>query len=210
MKVCFPFCAADAALLEKLLGWIQKLGMLWEHHALLIADGEVDLVTGQRLLDKARGCFGSARIQTIPHVAGWIAGSNALFKHAAESCAGKPFLWIEPDCCPLCPGWLDKIEQEYQRCGKPFSGAVVKHTTPNLPNPYLEGPSVYPSDAWVRMSGSFSSLVSWTLACASVVVPHAYNSPLIHHLWGEPNLSPTFVAEGASKPRNGFHLRHHG
>ncbi len=88
MKVVFAFHQGDSELLEKLLGWIQKLGMLWEHHALLIADGEVDLVTGQRLLDKARGCFGSARIQTIPHVAGWIAGSNALLSGNATESGG--------------------------------------------------------------------------------------------------------------------------
>ncbi len=207
MQVVLPFHSGDSQLLSDQLTWINRLGFLWNHHALLIADGAVPYNTCMEIMGKARSAFASVRIQNIPHTPGWIVGSNMLFLRALESCAGKPFLWCEPDVVPLRPGWLDLIAQEYEKHPGKFLGSVVSHTTPNLPSPYLEGCAVYPANAHEIMRESFKPQISWTLACTAGVMPHAVNSPLFQHLWGEPNLSPTFVEEGAAKPRNGFYLR---
>ncbi len=42
------------------------------------------------------------------------------FHKAATAAKGKPFLWLEPDCIPLKPGWIKAISKEYDNCGKPF------------------------------------------------------------------------------------------
>lgn len=136
---------------------------------------------------------------------GWIPGSNSLFKAAALHArnVGEPFLFLEPDAVPIRPQWLEAIESEYQRCGKPFMGAVVRHSVTSLPNPYLEGCAVYPSDAWSRMLPQ-SPDTSWTLANAERVVPHAFNSPLFSHFWGPRyDFPPTFAAaKGPGSPEN--------
>jgi len=194
MVVVFPFCAKDAGLLLQLLRWIQRLGGNRKHDAILLADGAVDYGIASECLAQAKLSF-AAKIKTVPHVEGWIPGSNALFRYAAMMMQGLPFLWIEPDAAPTKPGWIDLIEAEYDRCGKPFMGAVVKHDTPGYPNPYLEGCAVYPMDAWLLIQPGWDELKSWTLATAAITVPLAHNSALFQHFWGQPNVPPTFRAD---------------
>lgn len=201
MIVVFPFHSGDAQLLSQLLRWIAKLGFNANHSALLVADGAVDYSVAEGLMRDARKAFGRVSMKAIAPTQGWIPGSNALFECAATSLAGKPFLFVEPDATPIRPGWIEEIEAEYSQCGKPFMGAVVTHQTPKLPNPYLEGCAVYPPNAWELMRAGSNHAQSWTLACASVVVPLAHNSELFQHRWGQPAPwpKPTFVAEPNQK-----------
>lgn len=207
--VVLPFCQKDQGELENLLRWIAELGRNEKHQALLLADDAVDYRTATMLLGKAKDAFGAVALAAVKHVDGWIAGSNALFEQAATRLAGHPFLWIEPDAVPLKAGWLDMIFDEYQKCGKPFMGALVNHDTPGQPNPYLEGCSVYPADCWTRLSRVFNPEISWTLACAGVTVPHTHPSPLFQHFWGQPGLVPTFTdRKGPDSPTNTLTLQH--
>lgn len=197
MTIVFPFHAGDAQLLSQLLRWIARLGFNADHSALLVADGAVDYHVAEALMKEARHAFGRVNMRAIQPTQGWIPGSNALFECAAKTLAGQPFLFVEPDATPLKPGWIEEIEVEYARCGKLFMGALVTHQTPKLPNPYLEGCAVYPATAWEIMGAALNQdrAHSWTIACAEVVVPLAYNSPLFQHYWGVPGVAPTFIEQ---------------
>lgn len=112
------------------------------------------------VLEKARAAF--ADVQVIADSEGaasdWkkddkvrdAAGPNSLFRQAAwffylHRELG-PWLWLEPDCVPLVPGWDDTIESAYRAGGKPFLGARMKFQE----GEYLNGAAVYPRDAVAR------------------------------------------------------------
>jgi hypothetical protein len=196
MLACFAFHAGDSALALETLRWIRDLGSCKSHDAALIVDADTPwdhVVEANTMVSE---CFRSCEIiATAEHVEGWIPGSDALWKEAAlyAKAKGVPFWFHEPDCIPLKLGWLDALDDAYAQCHKPFMGALVEHTTPGLPNPYLEGNSVYPADAWDKLAPVWDTSKSWTLAGSAVVVPQAANTPLIHQMWGEVGNPPSFA-----------------
>lgn len=194
LLVAFPFCAKDVARLHDLLQWCFELSGKVNYDALLVADPATPWDDGVRALHLAEKAFQRVDICSLPaHVEGWIAGSNALFRLAAEkACERKtPFLFVEADAVPLKPDWLDQLADAYQRSGKPFMGVLISHQRPNLPSPYLEGVAIYPPDA-LEIMRVWPDDLSWTLGTAGTVVSRATSSPLFYHLWGETNNPPTF------------------
>jgi hypothetical protein len=59
---------------------------------------------------------------------GWFMGPNRMFHwvgtHLHLEANQHSWLWLEPDCCPMRPGWADALEQEYRDAKKPFMGFV--------------------------------------------------------------------------------------
>lgn len=188
MLVVIPFCPADAEGAIELLNWIIQLGGCPAHQCLLVADCALGWGLCLDAVKLSNTAFRSAELITNEGpVNDWIKGANSLFSAAARHIYQKnqsPFLWCEPDNIPLKPGWVDDIEVAYRQGGQPFMGAVIRHDSAGLPNPYLEGNAVYPGDAWQRMQGLFRDDVAWNLACTSCILPNAFNSPLFHHFWG--------------------------
>ena len=195
MTVVIPFCAKDAALAENLARWIYELGDCERHYCLLVADSEAPWNTALSVLSWAKKAFSIARLIVVPHVDGWIPGSNALFNAAAIEMEGEAFLWLEPDATPLARGWLDQIQNFYLQAKRktPFVGSLVSHNNRGFPTPYFEGVAVYPEDAWEIMKAKWNPAVSWVYACAEDVVPFACDSWAFQHLWGEDNNPPKFA-----------------
>lgn len=193
MLIALAYFSGDVKQAQNLLRFVGQLGGVSNHDALLVADSETPWNEARDCHRLAKACFKSVHsITNGQHVEGWIPGSCSLFKTAAVWCAGKPFAFIEPDACPLRSTWLDELEAAYAVCGKPFMGALIHHQQPGWPNPYLEGCAVYPSNAWEIMEKTWLPHVSWTRACAPVVVPQSVNTPLIHHVYGQVREAPTF------------------
>lgn len=209
MNAAFPFHSGDAALLDDLLTWIEQMGGCKGHKALLVADGAVQWSTVLALKEKAEKSFDSVDVTTnrVPMV-GWILGSNSLWTAAAEwfKAKGEPFWFNEPDCIPLKAGWLTDIETEYRSCGKPFMGAIIKDNRPFETGEYLEGNSVYPANAWDIIGPTINGKESWTNSSKAAVVPQAFNSPMVCHIWGLPDAAPTFVEKRPENSVNTFEL----
>lgn len=193
MICVIPFCSKDAALAHDLLLWCVQLGGTKSHPCLLVCDAATSWNDAWKAVDLAEKAFASVKVITNgTPVEGWIPGSNSLFKAAAEWCSGQPFIWLEPDACPLRPTWLDEIESAYAKCGKPFMGTIVNHLNANFPNPYLEGNGIYPPDCWERFKDIWQPEKSWTYAMVSVTIPNAIHTDLIEHVWGQNGNPPTF------------------
>lgn len=191
-----PTWSGDIQDAKRLLGWIADLGGCANHDCLLIADQKVDWRDAMKCKELAELSFKTVNIISNEDAAvGWKAGSTSMFKAAAIYALNHncPFYFNEPDAIPLRHGWLDTIENEYKTCGKPFMGALVGHETPNLPNPILEGCSVYPADTWAKIAAAWNPSESWVLACAHIFTPQAHGSNLFHSLWGEMNNPPVFA-----------------
>jgi hypothetical protein len=72
-------------------------------------------------------------------------------------------------------------------------GPLIRTDVKGLPSPYLEGVAVYPANALQRLGAYIRSDVSWTFTTAAETVPNTFDTPLIHHIWGEFQNPPVFA-----------------
>lgn len=195
MLAVFPFCQSDLADEKRLQLFIQELGGVKGHTCLLVVDQDCDWLQAIEIRDIAEKSFDKVDIICDgAHAGGWIAGGNSKFKAAALWAKehGEAFYFNESDAIPLKFGWLDAIQSEYEEKDVPFMGAIVHHQTPNFPNPYMEGNSVYSQDTYDLIQSVWQDNVTWVNSCASIFVPHSVNSKLFFCVWGEAGNPPIF------------------
>lgn len=192
MNVFLAFHDGDALLASNLLLWLKEINGYSGCEFYFVVDPDTDsgLVFCAKKLANPKSMFFLDK-----PVKGWIAGSNALWLKAAEEAQkiGEPWLFLEPDAVPIRASWMVEIESEYKRVGKDYMGALIEHKNSFQPNPYLEGCSVYPANAFSEIGGMVTREKSWTLSTAGYVVPRGTNSKLFQHLWGEKDNPPTFA-----------------
>lgn len=210
-----PYSLPDQQQAIELLAWILELGGCKRHDCLLVASAKIDAETNRVFLDLAAKSFNSASLITTPGNLPderWPIGPNWMFQTAANWVAQhdkRPFWWNEPDCIPLTEGWLDFIEQEYYRAGKPFMGAVVKGVSkPIVIGDSLNGCAVYPPDTATRFAKiPFNSPEAWDILAGPVTVPNAHHSKCYQYFWGQPGSAPTFRSRHIKgEPANVFTL----
>lgn len=113
---------------------------------------------------------------------GWPQGPNHYWVRTIEHLRAienkLPWLWLEMDSCPLQNNWLDKIEQDHQRGGKPFSG--VKTRIPNVPE-HVTGVAVYPPQIPFDVSSALHTPKAFDVLFANIIVPETHETKLIHH-----------------------------
>jgi hypothetical protein len=201
LLVVLPYFKDDSPMVRKLLNWIHTISPhLGPHCCLLAADAGVPQAVKIELGELAKSIFYYAETAIIPvpsDVTGWPAASNAMFRITAahvQECFKLPWFWMEPDCTPIRPGWLDELAVSYSRCPKRFMGAVINSQQSGMPIAHLAGCAVYPSNASDALKEYTNGQQAWDIANAPYVIPRTLNTPLIHHHYGEMKLPPTFKA----------------
>lgn len=196
-----PYALPDQQQARELLEWIHELGGCKRHYCLLVASAKIDAATNRELLTLASKSFHHVVCITTPGNLPderWPIGPNWMFQTAANWVQQHhpfPFWWNEPDCIPLCEGWLDFIEHEYYSAGKPFMGAVVKGVKVgdmDIPDS-VNGCAVYPADTATRFAKiAFGSTEAWDILAGPLTAPNAHNAKCYQYFWGQPGLAPTF------------------
>lgn len=192
MLVALFFCHKDRQQALNLLRWITELGGVQRHELLLAYNMTVaNAGTQVELLAEARKTFSNV-IDLPPYdedERGWPFSANHAWQMVARQIenphpkalpSSQPWLWLEPDAVPLSPDWLDKIEAEYKRAGKPFMGMEVKESG----SPHLSGVSVYPpsiSGATTRLHTLDSQ--AFDIYFAPDFLPFAHFTNLIQHVY---------------------------
>lgn len=211
LLVILPFHRGDFQLALDLLKWIEELGGCKDFSILLLASHKVLNLEMLRIDVAAKLTFGEVileRCNTGLQDESWPRGANMMFRRGCQIVHERfkrPFLWMEPDCVPLKPGWLGFLEDEYQRCGKPFIGNIRKQTTnPALPEIYLPGCSIYPANAQSILHSRWNPVtVAWDVTTAGITVPMAAETALIFEWWGIKGRPPLFKASRCdSDPTN--------
>lgn len=198
-----PYHRGDIELAKNLLLWIKELGGCPGHSCILVADNVIPKEERQAVKALALPSF--ANVDTIPvAIPSTGFAPNHMFLMAAQQIMFSyklPWLWMEPDCVPLKPGWLSTLSAEYAGSPKRLLGNLIEATQPGLPSVHLTGVSIYPCDVF-PLFDAFKSLssanVAWDMEAASATVPRAKNSQFMSHLWGTRELPPTFVKESAA------------
>jgi hypothetical protein len=210
MLVVTPCHVGDIDALRQLLLWIQKLGACKAHQLLLVADAGTPIDKVVEVMELAGQVFGEVRLVTNPtSVIGWPDGCYSLFNTATKYISEhwpQPFLILEPDAIPLKPGWLDQIEQAYQKSGTPFMGCIYDAPGFGSHGKCMSGIAVYPPNA-VTLLPPCPLPVPWDMYGADVMTGNGSHTPLIKHFFGQHKLPPTFVHEKSElAPINAFTL----
>jgi len=205
-----PFCPDDADAALDLVRWVGELGGSKEHDCVLMAAVQVaDEVIGP-IVEAALLAFRDVVVQKTPYMLRnekWPIGPNWMFQVTLLALRDdpRPFFWLEPDCFPLKPGWLDAIEEEYRTSGKPFMGRIQaqqgRSDSPHWCPEHLTGCAVYPPGAdnllleYTSRSAPWDPMLpwAWDVACHEVAVPNTHDTNLQYHAWGREGLPPTYV-----------------
>ena len=198
MLVVLSFCNKDATLALANAEWIASLGGSNEHRWLVACNqlaGATDMP--QRICDALRVKY--AQVELLVHYdedeRPWPRAQNHAFQRSAQYVANKyncPWLWLECDAIPLGDGWLDALEAEYVRAGKPFMGMLVDVVTVQgqaIPT-HLSGVSVYPGNVpghsvnIMRCGG-----IAFDMAGAEEVLPKAHFTKLLAHKYQCPSIT---------------------
>lgn len=199
MICCFSFCQNDRAMALELALHIECLGGVQRHSCLLFHPEDVE---GRDIFEHLR-VFGS--VAEVPYretLKGWPDGPNQCFYEASrwiETLPSKePWLWLEADCVPTRPRWLDDIESEYRYSGKTVLG-VLNNTfrlDGKTSGEHVTGVAVYPHD-FLSNCPSLRFIVATTeqyraaghcppaFDCyiAPYAVPNCAPSTTIQHFW---------------------------
>jgi len=152
MICVFSFCAKDKAMALELAKHIEYLGGVKAHKLIVLHPSDVD---GSDIIAVLENSFGwTKHITYPPRLNGWPDGPNQCYAVAAEEVMklqnGEPWLWLEADCVPTHPRWLDDIQHEHRYCGLPILGAFENTFGLNgkVVSRHVTGVAVYPYDWW--------------------------------------------------------------
>lgn len=157
LSVVIPFTTENATMAERMCDWIFHFS--GQHgHAILVADPMVHEELKAKVKIAAEVAFSnvdlisasSARTPSQPAPHYWV---NRMFIAAAEHVAKNckwPFLWLEPECVPCTPEWMDMISEVYESQPKRYLGTHMMSGDVR----FLSRVSVYP----VSSINDFNSL----------------------------------------------------
>jgi hypothetical protein len=127
-------------------------------------------------------------------IASWPLGPNRVFQQVLWFYYHKklrgPFLWVEADCVPLTPDWIDAIADEYRRGDKPFMGAMVDPDPPKNKAPrHMTGNAVYPENAYLLAPRLMEAHhTAWDVHAAPQILRQVHPTDLIQHDWRSPEI----------------------
>lgn len=141
-NLVFAPCRKDVHLLKLNLEWMHELDGQHDFSAYLVYDASIPLVELHRVGELGRKAFAVWKQWEYPppRKPGWPQAPNWAFQHTARymKTLKRSWFWYEPDAWPLKAGWLNVIEDEYRKCGKPIMGPIV----PGMG--HMNGVAIYP------------------------------------------------------------------
>lgn len=150
MICVFSFCTHDREMALALAQHIECMGGVEKHDCIALYPDSVD---AQKILGHLYKAFLAVQIVTYREtLTGWPDGPNQAFQEACQAIAARsdnePWLWMEADCVPTSPRWLDIIEREYQWNGMQILGRFEQtfDGQGKVVGKHVSGVAVYPHD----------------------------------------------------------------
>lgn len=130
---------------------------------------------------------------------GYPFGSNGMFYEMVTMFGQQAqwlnnyyaFLNLEPDCCPLGPGWLGKLTEEFL-LGVSEDKYALGYIH-NEPVVHLNGVAVYSTDIWRRVPGGAlgggNPNITYDIRQAKNLMPFARHTTLMHFAYRKPTIT---------------------
>lgn len=184
MNIVLPYCHKDRQAAIRLLRWMAELdGAQTRHELHLVASNPCTDAENAEAIEAGKLAFSNVVLhhQLTPDESGWPKSCTTLFRltcQVMKQC-GTHWLWCEPDCTPVCPGWLDELDAEYKAKARPFMGAWH-----NQPVPHISGNAIYPADP-ARFNPLLFSRpeAPWDLVNPGATLAQAWLTDKIQHTW---------------------------
>jgi len=191
MILALCFCERDQDLALKNIRWWNELGGCKGHKAVLWRDRRTSLDIAKEIQAEAHKCFDDVLVFTAgAEIDGWPEGANYFLRIASgylQNRNERYFLWMEPDAIPITPGWMDQLEAEYKKAGKPFMGDRVEVN--NVPL-HMSGIGIYWNPLHEKAGEAYRAHeVAWDVAAMHQIVPNAHFTELIEHAWKHPSFT---------------------
>ena len=131
---------------------------------------------------------------------GYPFGSNGMFYELVTMLGQQikylnsyyAFLNLEPDCCPVGPGWLTRLIAEFQQTVN--EGFYVLGHVHDNPTMHVNGVAVYAIDIWRRVPGGAlgggNPTIPFDLRQAKNLLPLAKDSALIWFEYRKATITP--------------------
>ena len=128
MKITIPVSQSDASRLPLLVDVLLHHGNLGNHNITLYPTAAVATVAEEAAARLRTVCY-DVTVHTLANFeGGWPKAPNAhwasVATHLHHSLNQHPWLWLEVDAVPMDANWANKLQQEYNACGKPLLGPV--------------------------------------------------------------------------------------
>lgn len=194
MIIVLPHFSGDLQLLIKNLGWYQELDGKLPCEVVLSSDTQTKNDEAAAL---AKQIFKKVHLFKYDRIAEtkWPHPQNHAFMslawHMYSKFPKQSFLWIETDCVPLCPGWIQKIKECHIAGKKPFTGHW-NATAPSVNGRIgvFNGSAVYPWNVSKYAPRAMTAALMegnqppWDVYCSPEVEPYLNKANhLFQHIW---------------------------
>ena len=191
--IALAFCPSDVGSACRLLNWIGELGTPKSADAVLIPSVNCSLRDIWSVYREAVSRFEDVRVDVceLPD-APWPVGPNRMFDWAGRVIR-RPFLWLEPDCVPLHGKWLEELDEEFRRCGKPVLADWydAEHSS---------GIAIYTPAEARALAAIGDQRQAWDSREPEFFRSISARSAKIQHIWGQKDCPPTFTTFRTGKP----------
>jgi len=188
MNLWFPYHPGDYIRALQWMKWVRDIGTTGKHTIFL--NPAKGLTGDEELREVAAQVF---TVQVRPDyegLNGWPQAPNSCFRQAAwffDSAGLGHWMFMENDAIPLVPDWLEQLEAEYRKAGKPFMGRLVPafddHLGGLVPD-HCTGNMICPEHTpGMAPRLGVASDVAFDVYAAREVVPKMHNTLLIQHVF---------------------------
>lgn len=190
MLVVFPIAQSDEQYINNFCKIVNQFGPYTNHEMLVVCRSSA-LKQGEKLYSNLKTSFKQHSFYELPNEGphGHPLGPNFYWKstisYLKETKNNKPWLWMETDMIPIKERWLDLLEYDYIKQGKPFFGCVEDTTTLTFDGhvvpfaKHLVGGGIYPPDVetYCTVWNHVDKIpVAFDVLCQAEIIPHTYGS----------------------------------
>jgi len=188
LLIAIPICANDAILAERHLDFIFRLN---EKKAigscLLVFNSDVHQEMKLRIKVSAELAFVHVRETVAPKLPDNLASNkfqqlNNMFRHTAAIAQKQcrwPWLWLEPDCVPVQPYWIEQLAETYDSQPAKYLGFIGKTSDGTK---FMARLGIYFTGASYELDTLCQADVPFAIATSLEVVPKCTHTDLIQYL----------------------------
>lgn len=187
MIIVLPTCAKDEHLALLNLELARRLDKPVANRCIIPIELGYD---AHKVIAEAKNYFATVETFQFPRWGGnknWPRPQNWCWQCTVRYIQDKhkePWFWWEPDCVPLCPGWITTLEKAYIDGKKPFMGFWVQGRS-DWKTPYMAGIGVYPPNVGHYSPASLlSENVAWDMVLGPNITAYCNkaNHLIEHHV----------------------------